>query len=211
MDRDLWPAPIFSPRFTDFRSFCAVSSLFFKMADQVKIDLFHEVINFGLEILNFSDISLKEKQYEVLKLLVVDKKDVLAVLPTGYGKSLIYQLLPPVSNFMNCGGRSNAQNSSVLVISPLNALIQDQILKMTKGALNVCVLKGDRLTGDDDREEVKLNAPIESLLSTTYNLIFTHPEVVVDNKKVFKLLRNPNFIQKMKAIVVDEAHLVIDW
>ena len=24
-DRDLWPAPIFSPRFTDFRSFCAVS------------------------------------------------------------------------------------------------------------------------------------------------------------------------------------------
>ena len=25
MDRDLWPAPIFSPRFTDFRSFCAVS------------------------------------------------------------------------------------------------------------------------------------------------------------------------------------------
>ena len=25
MDRDLWPTPIFSPRFTDFRSFCAVS------------------------------------------------------------------------------------------------------------------------------------------------------------------------------------------
>ena len=28
MDRDLWPAPIFSPRFTDFRSFCAVSYLY---------------------------------------------------------------------------------------------------------------------------------------------------------------------------------------
>ena len=28
MDRDLWPAPIFSPRFTDFRSFCAVSCLY---------------------------------------------------------------------------------------------------------------------------------------------------------------------------------------
>ena len=38
----------------------------------------------------------------------------------------------------------------------INALIHDQILKMRKGALNVCVLKGDRLTGDDDREEVKL-------------------------------------------------------
>ena len=80
----------------------------------------------------------------------------LTVLPTGYGKSLIYQLLPPVCNFMSCGARSNAQNSCVLVTSPLNALIHDQILKMRKGALNVCVLKGDRLAGDDDHEEVKL-------------------------------------------------------
>ena len=55
---------------------------------------------------------------------------------------------------------------------------------MRKGALNVCVLKGDRLTGDVDHEEAKLNAPVESWLSTTYNLISTHPEVVLDNKKV---------------------------
>ena len=92
---------------------------------------------------------------------------------------------------MNFGGMSNAQHSSVLVISPLNALIHDQILTMRKGTLNVCVLKGDRLNVDDDREEVQLNAPVGSLLSTTYDLIFTHPEVVVDNKKVFKLLKTP--------------------
>ena len=53
---------------------------------------------------------------------------------------------------------------------------------MRKGTLNACVLKGNRLNGDDDREEVKLNAPVGLLLSTTYDLIFTHPEVVVDNK-----------------------------
>ena len=86
---------------------------------------------------------------------------------------------------MNCRGISNAQHSSVLVISPLNALI----LTMRKGTLNVCVLKGDRLNGDDDRQEV--NAPVGSLLSTTYDLVFTYPEVVVDNKKVFKLLNGP--------------------
>jgi len=49
-----------------------------------------QAINFGQQIQNFSDITLKEKQYEVLKLLVVEEKDVLALLPTGYGKSLIY-------------------------------------------------------------------------------------------------------------------------
>ena len=35
---------------------------------------------------------------------------------------------------------------------------------MRKGTLNACVLKGDRLNGDDDREEVKLNALVGSLL-----------------------------------------------
>ena len=87
MDRDLWPAPIFSPRFTDFRSFCAVSYLYQNGGPGNK---------FWTKIQNFSDITLKEKQYEVLKLLVVEEKDVLAVLPTGYGKSLIYFLQPPV-------------------------------------------------------------------------------------------------------------------
>ena len=41
--------------------------------------------------------------------------------------------------------------------------------------------------------------------------IFTNPEVGLDNKKVFKLFRNSTLRQKMKAIVVDEAHLAIDW
>ena len=115
-------APILSPRFTDFRSLCAVSC-FYQNGDgnlvpRVFVPLDQRVglrsagqrerriwerdcqnggsfgssdqaINFGQEIQNFSDITLKEKQYEVLKLLVVEEKDGLALLPTGYGKSLI--------------------------------------------------------------------------------------------------------------------------
>ena len=60
-----------------------------------------------------------------------------------------------------------------------------------KGNTECLCFKGDRLNVDDDREEVQLNAPVGSLLSTTYDLIFTHPEVVVDNKNVFKLLKTP--------------------
>ena len=84
-----------------------------------------------------------------------------------------------------------------------NALIQDQILTMRKGTLNVCVLKGDRLSWDVDREEVKLNAPVESLLSTTYNLVFTHPEVVVDNIMVFKFQKPHSYTEDESIIVVD--------
>ena len=78
----------FSVRDSRTSDLSAQSRAFIKMVDQA--------INFGQEIQNFSDITLKEKQYEVLKLLVVEEKDVLAVLPTGYGKSWIYYLLPPV-------------------------------------------------------------------------------------------------------------------
>ena len=79
----------------------------------------------------------------------------------------------------------------MLVISPFNALIRDQIVKIREGGLNVCVLKGDCVTGDDDRDDVplnQLNVPVEMLLNFTYDLMFAHTEVVVDSKKVAKLV-----------------------
>ena len=132
------------------------------MADKATIDLFHRALNYGLQSLGFANISLKEKQYEVLRELVVKKSDVLAVLPSGYGKSLIYQLLPPRSllNFME---GSSAKKFSLIVISPLNALIRDQIVKIREAGLNVCMVKGDRVTGDDGGEDVSLTVPLETL------------------------------------------------
>ncbi len=211
--RSFWSAPgietsgrlQFQVRESRTSGLSAQAQAVFKMADQSRIELFHEALNNGLQSLGFTDIYLKEKQYEVLKELVVNKKDVLAVLPTGYGKSLIYQLLPPVLNFME-----PAERSTVIVISPLNALIRDQIVKIREAGLNVCVLKGDR--GDDGGDDVSLTGiTLEALSRATYDLIFAHPEVVVDSKKVSQLLKSPTFNRKVRAIVVDEAHLVIDW
>ena len=65
---------------------------------------------------------------------------------------------------------------------------------------------------DGSDEEISLEVPVEMLqTSAHFDLIFTHPEVLVDNKKVSKLLKTTSFKEKIKAIVVDEAHLVIDW
>ena len=120
----------------------------------------------------------------------------LAVLPTGYGKSLIYQLLAPTYNFMDFTGSPGGKKSTVIVISPLNALIRDQIVKMREGGLNVSVLRGDRVDTEDgsDDHDVSLDVPVEILSSTNFDLIYTHPEVLVDNKKVSKLLKMPAFI-----------------
>ena len=66
-----------------------------------------------------------ERELECISSIVCDGKDVLAVLPTGYGKSVIYQILPDVFDIM-----LGTEKSIVLVISPLNALMQDQITKL---------------------------------------------------------------------------------
>ena len=44
-----------------------------------------------------------------------------------------------------------------------------------------------------------------------FQLIFAHPEALEGNKNVIKLLKTAEFKNRMKAIVVDEAHLVVDW
>jgi len=44
-----------------------------------------------------------------------------------------------------------------------------------------------------------------------FQLIFAHLEALVGNKNVIKLLKTAEFKNHMKAIIVDEACLVVDW
>ena len=101
------------------------------------IDHFNCSLEYALEKLGKAELSLKEAQYEALKNVVFDRRDTMCVLPTGYGKSLIYQLLSCTFDYFLS---SDIGNSSIIVVSLLNALMQDQISKL-KGYLNVRTLK----------------------------------------------------------------------
>ena len=70
------------------------------------------------------DLKLKAKQSEALRSVVQQKRDVLAILPAGYGKSLIYQLLPSMFNYLLYGGK---YCSIAIIVSPLTALMIDQV------------------------------------------------------------------------------------
>ena len=72
-----------------------------------------------------SEFKLKPEQEVAVKSLL-DGKDVLAVFPTGYGKSLIYQMFVRAKDFEMNG------NATILVISPLVSIIKDQILGHAK-------------------------------------------------------------------------------
>ena len=57
------------------------------------ISLFNSVLDEALERLGKKNLKLKECQYEAVT-VVVDRKDTICILPSGYGNSLIYSFFP---------------------------------------------------------------------------------------------------------------------
>lgn len=74
-------------------------------------------IQISLEESKIKGFLLKPKQDKALDFLLIGK-DVISVLPTGYGKSLIYQLLPYLYHLKK-------KMNIVVVVSPLNSIIED--------------------------------------------------------------------------------------
>ena len=105
----------------------------------------------GFAVVNsvYEDIIFKPKQVICLESMFL-QKDVMCVLPTGYGKSLIFHLLPmllfakinmPGGRDFNWRSRSISialVNSIVIVVTPLNSLMNDQVSRLsTHGILFV--------------------------------------------------------------------------
>jgi len=95
----------------------------------------------------------------------------------------------------------------VIVVSPLNALIDDQINKLK--ALGVCCASL-RLCGEeaDGRFEGSFQ---ENLQAGNFQLIFTHPEVAVNNRHCTELFLSNYYQRNVVVVVVDEAHCIIEW
>ncbi len=136
---------------------------------------------------NFSLTSLRPAQREVLA-QIFEKKFVLATLPTGAGKTLLYTL--PALFF---------EDKPVLVISPLISLMRDQERRMENAKISCAVF-----TSEQSEDERKL--AWKKLKSGEAKLIFASPER-------FVLPSFLNAISKinLSMVVVDEAHCVVSW
>ena len=106
-----------------------------------------------------------------------------AVLSTGCGKSLIFQLVPKVCSYLLDRGFSYPKAAIVVVICPLYALIDSRILELKEHGIPASSL------ADDD------------LLVASHSIGFTGPELIVREEKWRKVLQSKSFLLLLKRLV----------
>ena len=118
---------------------------------------------------------------------VIEGRDVLLVMPTGSGKSLCYQL-PAV-----------ARGGTTLVISPLIALMEDQVAKLKAAGFAVARIHSGRRRMDSRQA-------CRDYLAGKLQFLFIAPERL-------RVAGFPEMLAKRKPslIVVDEAHCISQW
>ncbi len=169
-------------------------------------DLFDSAVKFSLTKRGTPDLVLKRKQLEAVRALVQRKRDVLAVLPTGYGKSLIYQLLPNMFDFL-----VGKKCSIAIVVSPLTALMIDQVEKMKELGQSAAIIQAKITEADDEiRFEVQGDS-VDNVLCGRVGILFAHPETLVSGKSCRKMLLSDVYQKNVVCVVADEAHCIVDW
>lgn len=116
---------------------------------------------------------------------ILERKDVLAILPTGAGKSICYQLpamlLPGIT----------------VVISPLISLMQDQVVSLFKNGLPAAFINSSQTY-----------AEIQTILNNlnTYKLLYVAPERLADKQFIQSLQKS-----SISLFAIDEAHCISQW
>ena len=89
----------------------------------IKRVMFYSSLQAAVSNSIYSNINFKVKQVVCLE-AIYRGRDVVAVLPTGYGKSMIFHLLPSLFlDKIKCESQV-APSPVIIVVSPLNALIE---------------------------------------------------------------------------------------
>ncbi|EFX64013.1 hypothetical protein DAPPUDRAFT_13555, partial [Daphnia pulex] len=143
---------------------------------------------------------LKPQQQEVMN-AVIAGRDCFAVMPTGGGKSACY-FLPGL-----------LQNGVTIVISPLNALIYDQI-NYLKSLGVIAIVKA--ICDDLEFDSIVLDSFSSN---TRFSFVFCTPEKLclalndhgTSNNKLKKLMTVLHQNGVLLRFVVDECHCVVTW
>ncbi|MGD1857668.1 MAG: RecQ family ATP-dependent DNA helicase [Leptolyngbyaceae cyanobacterium] len=132
--------------------------------------------------------SFRPPQDDVIRTLL-SKRDALIVMPTGGGKSLCFQL-PAL-----------LQTGITLVISPLVALMEDQVSELKQRNL-----PAERIhSALSSYEKRKI---LQQIQHNRLRLLYLSPETLL-SKKVWETLCQPQVT--INGLILDEAHCLVQW
>lgn len=138
----------------------------------------------GRHALGFDEVRPEQR---LAAAAALEGRDVLAVLPTGSGKSAIYQIAGP------------ARPGCSVVVSPLLALQADQV-RSIGGRLGGARVLSSELT-DGERDEV-----LRAITGDDLEFVFCAPEQLANDE-----VRAALAAARPSLFVVDEAHLIVSW
>ncbi|MDF2949933.1 MAG: ATP-dependent helicase RecQ, partial [Sedimentibacter sp.] len=130
--------------------------------------------------------SFRKGQSEIIE-NIMSHRDVLAIMPTGGGKSLCYQI------------PSMLMEGTTIVISPLISLMKDQVDTLQQMGVPSAFINSSLSMSE-------LRQIIYEANQNKYKLLYVAPERL-ESENFIELLRNI----KISMIAVDEAHCVSQW
>lgn len=135
---------------------------------------------------SFGYNTFREGQGELIH-SVLQGRDVLGVMPTGAGKSLCYQI--PALMFPGI----------TLVISPLIALMRDQVMALKAGGISAAYI-------NSSLSDAQCAMAVSNAKKGKYKLIYVAPERLLSSG-VASISQSGN----INYVAVDEAHCVSQW
>lgn len=132
--------------------------------------------------------NLYEYQKSAINLLLT-KKNCLTIVPTGGGKSLIFQIA------------GLELKGTTLIVSPLKALMQEQVNDLNKRGISSIAISSD--IGFQNQRKF-----LRNLGTSDYKFIFVSPERLQNYFFRAALLHSE---RKINQLVIDEAHCISQW
>jgi ATP-dependent DNA helicase RecQ len=135
--------------------------------------------------------SFRPGQQEVVR-DILRGSDVLAIMPTGGGKSLCFQL-PALLRPGVC-----------IVVSPLIALMQDQVRQLENNGINATFI-------NSSLERAEMSRRLARLERGEIKLLYVAPERLLQSEFQEGVLPRLQAAHGISSLVVDEAHCVSEW